>query len=107
MRNDMRVLTRYRLGLLGMTRESYNMRGYLDNSWRAEARCLGESTEMFVPPYQMAADPRAKIRLRKFVENAAAICETCPVKEECLKYGRDTRSFGVFGGVLLKPKRPL
>lgn len=97
----------YRLKVQGITEKEYDMRGHLDNSWRDGAKCRGADAELFVPDLHMINDPRAKIRLKHLVENAATYCAICPVKEECLAYGRASRSYGVFGGVLLRPKQRL
>jgi WhiB family redox-sensing transcriptional regulator len=33
---------------------------------------------------------------------AKKICFACPVKVECLEYGIDTKSYGIWGGVTLR-----
>ena len=33
---------------------------------------------------------------------AKRICSTCPVKVECLEYGIDTKSYGIWGGITLR-----
>ena len=103
--SDLTATHQYRLLDSGVTPAEYNARGHLDNSWRERAACRGVPSDDFVPPYYMVNNPRAKIRLKKFVEEAAEHCGGCPVRQECLEYGRATKSFGVFGGVLLKSSR--
>jgi len=35
------------------------------------------------------------------VENALAVCASCPIKEECLKYAIESnQKFGIWGGTL-------
>lgn len=36
---------------------------------------------------------------------AVTACQGCPVALECLQHGLDTKSSGVFGGLLLEPLR--
>ncbi len=33
---------------------------------------------------------------------AKKICSTCKVKTECLEYGIDTKSYGIWGGITLR-----
>lgn len=105
--SDLTPTHQYRLKSRGITEKEYNMRGHLDNSWRDRARCRGVDADVFIPDLNVLNDPRAKIRLKNFVENAVSHCEGCPVKQECLEYGRSTHSHGVFGGVLLRPRKRL
>lgn len=39
---------------------------------------------------------------RKRLLKAVTICTGCPVREECLAFGKRNRYFGVFGGQLLR-----
>jgi WhiB family redox-sensing transcriptional regulator len=56
--------------------------------WMAEARCRSMDPEIFFPTDGLG------------VQRAAAICETCPVKEACLEYALvNGIQHGVFGGV--------
>jgi WhiB family transcriptional regulator, redox-sensing transcriptional regulator len=57
-------------------------------SWMAESRCRAMDPEIFFPTDGLG------------VQRAAAICETCPVREACLDYAlRNGIQHGVFGGV--------
>ena len=61
--------------------------------WTDYAVCKKQS-ELFFAPHKNERGPERKRR-----EAAAiAICNTCPVKDVCRQYGRDTQSLGVWGG---------
>ena len=56
--------------------------------WMAGARCRTMDPEIFFPTDGLG------------VQRAAAICERCPVREDCLEYAlRNGIQHGVFGGV--------
>ena len=52
-------------------------------SWREQALCDGEETDLWFPPGTGDADPYAK-----------ALCEVCPVRRDCLEYALATRQSG-------------
>jgi WhiB family redox-sensing transcriptional regulator len=57
------------------------------NEWRNHAACRGMDTELFY-----AEDVES-------ISDAIAICATCPVRAECLRFAMDNREdFGIWGG---------
>ena len=68
-------------------------------AWMSEAACLGEPPEIFFPAHDDDA------------ELGKAICEGCPVKEDCLTYvlehTRDATDAGVWGGTTEKERRSI
>lgn len=68
--------------------------------WYAQAACRGMPTEWWFPELGMPD------RQRRNFYKAKAICADCPVKEQCLKYGKETGSMGLWGGVTLQHGRP-
>jgi hypothetical protein len=56
-----------------------------DQEWRGLARCRGSEVD-FAPDSKMEA------------RSALLICQSCPVRAQCLDYGTATRSSGVWGG---------
>lgn len=58
--------------------------------WYEEAACATYSAEVFFPPSEI---PLA-------ANQAKAICEGCPVREECLSFALETaQAEGVWGGM--------
>lgn len=58
--------------------------------WRVHALCADKDPELWFP--QSAAE----------AESAKVICGMCPVRVDCLAYGRSVPGvFGVWGGVWL------
>ena len=67
-----------------------------EKPWAAFAACLDAPGMTFFP--QTKAEARA----------AVAICEVCPVREECLDHALATNErFGVWGGTTEKERRLL
>lgn len=63
-------------------------------AWRRKAVCVGVASEVFFPP----ADDSGQARPWS-AEPARALCGTCPVREECLRWAVATRQpDGVWGG---------
>ena len=57
-------------------------------NWRQRAACTGLDTEIFFPVSDADAGP------------AKAVCETCPVRDQCLEWSLATRQEdGVWGGL--------
>jgi len=76
-------------------------------SWRYEAKCKGEDTEMFFPP-------RDKALYKPIADAAKAICygrdgrPACPVKDKCLKEAiKDDELHGIFGGMSHRERNAL
>jgi len=68
-------------------------------TWRYDAKCQGEDTEMFFPP-------RDKALYKPIADKAKAICwgkdgrPPCPVRKECLKEAINNNELhGIFGGL--------
>lgn len=68
-------------------------------SWRYDAKCRGEDTELFFPP-------RDKALYTPIAEKAKAICwgrdgrPPCPVRKECLREAiLNDELHGIFGGM--------
>lgn len=72
--------------------------GTLSSSWTDHAACSDKDPEMFFPD---SGD-------RKAVEQAKAVCRTCPVVNECLTHAlMYERNFGVWGGTTPEERRHL
>lgn len=66
--------------------------------WYEEAACASYPAEVFFPPSEvpLAANP------------AKAVCEGCPVREECLSFALETaQAEGVWGGMDAGERRRL
>ena len=60
--------------------------------WRDHAVCKGR-TNLFYPP--RAERPQARAR-REAV--ARALCESCPVRDDCRQFARSNREYGYWAG---------
>lgn len=76
-------------------------------TWRYEAKCQGEDTEIFFPP-------RDKELYKIIADKAKAICNgkdgrpACPVKQECLKEAIVSEELhGIFGGMSHRERNAL
>lgn len=64
--------------------------------WAEQAACRGLDPELFFPPKGGPAS------------EATAVCEHCPVIDECLRYALETRQTkGIWGGHTPTQRRPL
>jgi len=62
-------------------------------AWIERARCLGEDPELFFP---VGVTGAAIVQS----ERAKAVCGSCPVRGECLRWALDTcQDAGVWGGL--------
>ena len=60
-----------------------------ETDWQTMAECRGVSRDLFFPDYDWAVDPAI-----------IAICNRCPVREDCLKFALDhDEEFGIWGGL--------
>jgi WhiB family transcriptional regulator, redox-sensing transcriptional regulator len=77
-------------------------------SWRDEAACRGHNTSLFFPrdPHDDYEEGEPKRReTRRMYRQAIRICNSCPVKQECLDYALDfPEIYGMWGG-LTRPER--
>lgn len=65
--------------------------------WMSDAACKGMDQTLFFPP--KGGDMRASTAVK-------AICESCPVRVECLDFALDTGiKFGVWGGTSERDRR--
>ncbi len=70
----------------------------LDFSWQLQAACRGADPLIFFP-----SRGENSLLLR-----AKAICQTCPVRQDCLEQAlRDGEKHGVFGGTSERERRRL
>ena len=67
-----------------------------DASWMIGSMCYGKPTRWWFPEHGDKADAVFNFKVAK------RICNTCSVKRQCLEYGIETNSFGVWGGVTLR-----
>ncbi len=66
--------------------------------WYEEAACASHPAEVFFPSIDAPSAANA----------AKAICETCPVREECLSFALETaQADGVWGGMDAGERRRL
>ena len=61
--------------------------------YASRGSCLGHPHHMWFPELGDPGNGAAQ---------AKKICFACPVKVECLEYGIDTKSYGIWGGVTLR-----
>jgi len=63
--------------------------------WRDDAACKGKPLDWFYP------------LTNESNEEAMAICDDCPVRQECLDYGVKHEEFGIWGGMTAKDRQRL
>lgn len=76
--------------------------------WMLEASCRNMDPDIWFPelPNGHSMDKEAREKYDREVELALAICNGCPVKEDCLEYAYDTKTYdGIFGGTEGKERR--
>ncbi|AXL92467.1 WhiB family transcriptional regulator [Streptomyces sp. CB09001] len=72
----------------------------MDN-WREHAACRTEDPDLFFP---IGTTGPAALQ----TEQAKAVCRTCPVREQCLRWALDTgQTIGVWGGTSELERRAL
>lgn len=63
--------------------------------WQHDGACVGKDTEEFFLEYNERGSAKRKKELQ-----AIAICNTCPVKKQCLEHALNTPEiYGVWGGM--------
>lgn len=81
-----------------------------DHSWEARARCVGHDTRLWFPTTK---DTRYAAGEKSWetpdaTSAAKAICEICPVREECLEAAlRRGEPVGVWGGMTTKERKAI
>ena len=69
--------------------------------WRARAACRAIDTDIFFP----AGDTGPAARK---IQQAKAVCRTCPVQEECLAFAMAFyQEYGIWGGLTEDERRAL
>lgn len=67
-----------------------------ERPWMVFSACRDQDPDIFFPQSQEATD------------HAIAICNSCPVKLDCLEYSLEARErFGIWGGTTEKQRRQL
>lgn len=74
---------------------------FIDEDWKENAPCKGY-TQLFFPAKTRVRSVGVK-KITKTVKKM--FCDGCPVRKECLAYGRKTGSWGVFGGEYMENGR--
>lgn len=84
-------------GPAGGAGDLLDLLGRLHPDWHEHAACRRESAATWFP--ERGADYRIAVR----------ICETCPVRSECLEYALDhpTQLAGIWAGTTLRQRRPM
>ena len=73
----------------------------LPGTWREQAGCLGTDPDMFFPIGSTGP-------VVSEIEAAKAVCRSCPVIEQCLRYALETnQESGVWGGTTEEERRRL
>jgi WhiB family redox-sensing transcriptional regulator len=73
----------------------------VEEEWRYDAACTGEDPELFFP---VGTSADALIQTRQ----AKAVCDRCPVRDECLAFALNTgQTDGVWGGLSEDERRQL
>jgi len=72
--------------------------------WHRDAACRGERGAAFYPPLR----PESKIERLARERSAKAICQDCPVRDECLDHAlRHDERYGIWGGLTDVERRHL
>lgn len=66
-------------------------------AWADSAACAGHNPEIWFP--QLSKAGRHGVWQRNQLEQAKAICQGCPVREQCLTHAVDNQEAGVWGGM--------
>ena len=72
-----------------------------DQTWRADAACVGEPTEAFFADERWAEVEGRFVRWTHASElDAKALCAVCPVRDDCLDHAMTLpERHGVWGGL--------
>ncbi len=93
--------------LLGGAAHAGTPRERLEAVVSGGAACRGGSTEAWYPPYPDEGELTAEVRAAER-EHAAGLCQSCPVRTECLALSWDIGSHGahgVWGGLPARDRR--
>lgn len=69
--------------------------------WRHRARCRDTNPELFFPVSTTGRKNRRQI------EQAKAVCNRCPVANECLNWAFENSLDGIFGGTTEDERRSM
>lgn len=62
--------------------------------WQTRGNCVGTDTELFFLPYNIRGEEK-----RQRIMQAKAVCNGCPVIQECLDFAlRTEEPYGIWGG---------
>ena len=76
----------------------------LPDEWQANAMCRGNHGHLFFPPSNFE---RKEERLRREMR-AKAICNVCPVVQDCRRYVLDIKeTYGIWGGMTETDRKAL
>ena len=74
----------------------------LDRSWQLKGLCRGNHSYLFFPPSTVERKEERERREQK----AKAICQVCPVKEDCLEFALEIREpYGIWGAMTETERR--
>ena len=74
-----------------------------DWDWQMNAACRGQDTSNFYHPENERGPSRARREMR-----AKAVCATCPVVQQCLRWALAAREpYGVWGGLSTEERESL
>jgi WhiB family redox-sensing transcriptional regulator len=74
-----------------------------DWDWQAQAACRGQDTQNFYHPENERGPSRVRREMR-----AKAVCASCPVIENCLRWALAAREpYGVWGGMSAEDRERL
>lgn len=69
----------------------------LSQEWREFAACSDRTDDLFFPSNESDIS---------MVRAAKAVCQSCPVQEDCLQYSLDTgQTEGIWGGLTSRERR--
>lgn len=72
--------------------------------WQELAACVGEFGAWFYPPLH----PEKKMARLRREARAVAVCQGCPVRDDCLAYAVEQRErYGIWGGLTGLERRSL
>lgn len=79
------------------------------NTWRDAAACLGQPADLWFPDEAAVGSTNTSTPISRHwrkdnADTATAICDTCPVRAECLTTHRN-ESYGIFGGLHYEERR--
>ena len=68
-------------------------------AWQRSAACAGEDAAMFYPDAERSE--------RDYITDAKAVCDRCPVRQQCLDYALGHDEVGVWGGTITSERKAM